>query len=67
MKEKQQGLIIDWFIKCYKENKYPANLKITCYEDARKFRQFWYEHCELELDPAIDYYLALSQNETKTD
>lgn len=64
LKETNVSEIVDYFIKCWKEQKFPAELKITSYESWRLFRQFWLEHSELELDPAISYYLQLKKSET---
>lgn len=56
-----QEQIIEWFIKCYKEKKYPVELKINCYEDFRKFRQFFYDNYRYNLQQTIDIYLTLNK------
>jgi len=66
MEERLKDLIVEYCMNCYKENKYPIDLKITCYADFRKFRMFWIEHAELKIDNAISYYLAFN-NETETN
>lgn len=64
MKEKLQDLILDWFIESWKDKTFPVDLKIKTYEDARIFREFWLSHCELDLQPAINYFLAKKGEKT---
>lgn len=65
MKEKLQNLLLEYWMKAWKEQVFPAELKITNYAEWREFRQFWFEHPELDLQPSIDFYLATKENENK--
>lgn len=56
----QKKEIVDYFITSWKEQQFPAKLKISSYEDWRKFRIFWLENEGLDLQNAIDFYLLVS-------
>lgn len=56
--EKLKEDIIDWFIQSWETQKFPIDLKIKNYAEARIFREFWLLHCEFNLQQAINYFLA---------